>query len=390
MSADSCCFCCEVVLREPYIKCVDCVASVCPRCFSRGAERGPHQSWHSYDVRTDNIPVLEDGWSLRDERRLLDAMLTCGYGNWVDISRKLKRPPEECKDHYDKFHLQTENESFIRAPLPPHLLKITTDQPPRMIVQASGTYNSLRSEIWPEFDTGAAEIDLSQCISPEDCADCDPSMLELCEALQEAMVNIYNDRLRERARKHRVIREHGLVKRYYNYQKRYSALSPFSTILNGYQMDFLMVGLSKAEELRVRFVELCELRTQGIKTRRAAEVMKRLAALRQEQAKNMKNWAPIKMDPKGIHKREMRPLQVTGLPLSERLSNEERELCAQARLVPESFFQFKQILVSECNKQRGLKLAQARKVIKIDVNKTRKLFDFLINTGVIYPPPVED
>jgi len=247
----------------------------------------------------------------------------------------------------------------------------------------------MRSEIWPEFDTGSAEMDLSQCVSPADCADCDPSMLDVSEALQEAMVKIYNDRLRERAKKHQVIRNHGLIQRYYNFQRRYSALSPFAVLLTGFQMDYLLAGLQRAEELRVKIAELCEIRAQGVKTRRAAVLMKKLSALRTEQMKNMKTWAPVKTDLKGLSKREMRPLQVTGLPSSERLTAEERELCAQARLVPESFFQFKQILISECNKQNGIKLAQARKVIKIDVNKTRKLFDFLMSTGVIHPPTDE-
>lgn len=255
------------------------------------------------------------------------------------------------------------------------------------IVQLTGSFNSLRSEIWPEYDTGIAELDVAQCVSPADCAECDPSMLEVCDALQEVMVNVYNGRLRERVRKHQVIRNHGLIQRYFNFQRRFSALSPFANLLTGYQMDFLLAGLSRAEELRVKFSELCEIRTQGITTKKSALLMKKLSAVRAEQVKNMKAWAPIKHDPKGLSKREMRPLQVTGLPLSERLTADERELCAQARLVPESFFQFKQILIAECSKQNGIKLAQARKAIKIDVNKTRKLFDFLMNAGDIHPPP---
>ncbi|XP_065343431.1 transcriptional adapter 2-alpha [Cloeon dipterum] len=387
--SDSPCDCCGGALREPYIACFECPAMVCPRCFSRGAESGPHKSWHSYSVRSDNIPIFEDGWSLRDERLLLDYVQSYGYGNWKDISRKLKRTQEECKTHYDTHHLTTENAAFIKTPLPPHNLKLNTDQPPRMIVQNSGTYNALRSEIWPEADIGAAEIDLANCVSPADCADCDPSMLEVSEALQEAMVNVYNDRLRDRFRRNTVIRNHGLIRRYYNLQKKYSSLSPFSVILNGYQMDYLMAGLARAEELRVKFVKLCELRAQGLRSRKAAELMKTLQSIRQEQIKNMRTWGPLKEETKATTKREMRPLEVVGLPMSERLTIEERDLCAKARLVPECFFMFKDTLVELCEKQKGITLAQARRVIKIDVNKTRKLFDFLKSTNVIYEPAEE-
>ena len=45
--------------------------------------------------------------------------------------------------------------------------------------------------------------------------------------------------------------------------------------------------------------------------------------------------------------------------------------------------EFKRILVNECLKLGCLKLAQARSLIKIDVNKTRKIYDFLHQEGLI-------
>lgn len=58
------------------------------------------------------------------------------------------------------------------------------------------------------------------------------------------------------------------------------------------------------------------------------------------------------------------------------------------RLVPEAFLEFKTLLVNECAKQGYLKLAQARLMIKIDVNKTRKIYDFLISEGMINKNPL--
>jgi transcriptional adapter 2-alpha len=54
--------------------------------------------------------------------------------------------------------------------------------------------------------------------------------------------------------------------------------------------------------------------------------------------------------------------------------------------VPESYLEFQRILVAECKRNLGLKLAQARTLIKIDVNKTRKLYDFLLKEGFIWHP----
>jgi len=53
------------------------------------------------------------------------------------------------------------------------------------------------------------------------------------------------------------------------------------------------------------------------------------------------------------------------------------------RLVPESYLEFKNVLVNECRKQGQLRLAQARMLIKIDVNKTRKIYDFLVSEHFI-------
>ncbi len=59
------------------------------------------------------------------------------------------------------------------------------------------------------------------------------------------------------------------------------------------------------------------------------------------------------------------------------------QMCSSARIFPESYLEFKRILIHECNKQGYLKLMQARNLVKIDVNKTRKVFDFLLQEGHI-------
>lgn len=79
-------------------------------------------------------------------------------------------------------------------------------------------------------------------------------------------------------------------------------------------------------------------------------------------------------------------LDIVGAPGYEKLSEEEKELCSEARLLPETFQEIRSTMVSECERLGGLRLADARPVIKIDVNKTRKLFDFFLRKGVIHKP----
>lgn len=60
------------------------------------------------------------------------------------------------------------------------------------------------------------------------------------------------------------------------------------------------------------------------------------------------------------------------------------QLCASLRLLPEVFLNFKQVLVNECRKNGCVKLVFARNALKIDVNKTRKVYDFLVSEGLIW------
>jgi transcriptional adapter 2-alpha len=57
------------------------------------------------------------------------------------------------------------------------------------------------------------------------------------------------------------------------------------------------------------------------------------------------------------------------------------------RVFPELYLDVRETLVAECAKNGGLRLADARPVVKIDVNKTRKLYDFFIARKLIYKPP---
>ncbi|MGH0188063.1 UNVERIFIED_CONTAM: hypothetical protein FKN15_027726 [Acipenser sinensis] len=82
-------------------------------------------------------------------------------------------------------------------------------------------------------------------------------------------------------------------------------------------------------------------------------------------------------------RRSAPPLNLTGLPGTDKLNEKEKELCQVVRLVPGAYLEYKAALANECRRQGGLRLAQARALIKIDVNKTRKIYDFLIREGYI-------
>lgn len=75
-----------------------------------------------------------------------------------------------------------------------------------------------------------------------------------------------------------------------------------------------------------------------------------------------------------------------GLTNYDKLKKDEQELCSTIRIVPSAYLTYKQLLISENQKMGYLRLADARKLIKIDVNKTRVLYDFLFDHGYVNKP----
>ncbi|KAK8766743.1 hypothetical protein V5799_006481 [Amblyomma americanum] len=341
------CYFCSCVFTDVHILCVDCDPKlpICIRCFSKGAESLTHKNDHRYTVLTTEFQLLCKTWTAGEELKLLDALLECGIGNWSDIAKHVgTHSAKECEAHYLQHYIYAPvgdlkgiapepsyEGSCHLAPVP---YKVSGD-PPRPVlcsqqqVDMAG-YMAARGDFSHEFDNYAemdmTELDFNQC---EDTLD---------RELQLAMVSIYRNRLRERARRKWLVRKHGLV-------------HPLKT-QQSWQRYRNTLGEGTVTLLR-RFMQLLppddfEFMLEGLHRRRSAP-----------------------------------PLDIEGRPGYEKLNNQERELCASLRLIPEVYLHFKALLVSEYEKLGSLRLSNARAIIKIDVNKTRKLYDFLLAEGVV-------
>lgn len=77
---------------------------------------------------------------------------------------------------------------------------------------------------------------------------------------------------------------------------------------------------------------------------------------------------------------------LAGMPGYTRLTDGERKLCSVERIAPQAFIDYKNTLIAENMKMGHLRLADARRLVKIDVNKTRQIYDFLIENGHINRP----
>ncbi|ELR55478.1 hypothetical protein M91_15702 [Bos mutus] len=400
---------CSSYLMEPYIKCAECGPPpffLCLQCFTRGFEYKKHQSDHTYEIMTSDFPVLDPSWTAQEEMALLEAVMDCGFGNWQDVANQMcTKTKEECEKHYMKH--------FINNPLFASTLLITA-----VILALYPIQYFLTSVYFIEEFDNYAEWDLRDIDFVEDDSD-------ILHALKMAVVDIYHSRLKERQRRKKIIRDHGLInlrkfqlmeRRYpKEVQDLYETMRRFARIVGLVEHDKFIESHALEFELRREIKRLQEYRTAGItnfcitnfcsartydhlKKTREEERLKRtmLSEVLQyiQDSSACQQWLRRQADiDSGLSpsvpmtsnsgRRSALPLNLTGLPGTEKLNEKEKELCQMVRLVLGAYLEYKSALLNECNKQGGLRLAQARALIKIDVNKTRKIYDFLIREGYI-------
>ncbi|KAG1863850.1 hypothetical protein F4604DRAFT_1586801 [Suillus subluteus] len=87
------------------------------------------------------------------------------------------------------------------------------------------------------------------------------------------------------------------------------------------------------------------------------------------------------------------PLNLANSPSLHLLTPAEQTLCTQLRIFPKPYLIIKETLVREYARRGGkLRRREARDLVKIDVNKTSRVWDFLVQAGFLKitpdPPPV--
>ena len=106
-----CSICDRNITKSVKILCSECTDDkvfMCLECLRLGktSENHPHhKSDHDFFV-FDNLdfPLLTDDWSALQEIKLVQGIMKCGLGNWVDISEQfvkaMDKTPKECEEHY--------------------------------------------------------------------------------------------------------------------------------------------------------------------------------------------------------------------------------------------------------------------------------------------------
>ncbi|EZA46368.1 Transcriptional adapter 2A [Ooceraea biroi] len=403
---------------------------MCPSCFANGCEINEHKNDHDYVIIKNDFPLTNNNssWIAKQELELLNIVEQCGFGNWTDVARRMQgKSAEECKTHYlqnyidgqalpDLPKIKETRASLFGCEIIPYMYKLhDVEEPPRFDTNTINAkllagYNAARSSFDVNFDNDA---ELLVCDLEYDEFQPHDNEHELGRALQAALAQAYNNRLKERARRRGIIRKHGLIafRRVISWIQRYEStitrpiaerLLIFMQLMDGIEFDSLMEGLHYVGELKNRINKLLEFRQNGLKYFHSVPMFQNLSKLRQESERERKqymnnpeySWKSLLPDgsasssiPGSTQRKTAPPLIVKGLPGYEKLSTEEIELCSVARVIPASYLDFKHLLITENKKCGYLRLAQARVLLKIDVNKTRKIYDFLMEKGYITKPP---
>eukprot|EP00095_Tigriopus_kingsejongensis_P010389 maker-scaffold1615_size33485-snap-gene-0.11 protein:Tk10389 transcript:maker-scaffold1615_size33485-snap-gene-0.11-mRNA-1 annotation:"transcriptional adaptor 2a" len=440
MDSSECCASCYLVLRDPYIQCQECshVTLICTDCFAKGREFKKHRNNHEYSVVKNDFHVLDPDWSAQEEKELVWAVLQRGLDNWEDIAKVLvKKSPTQCRHHFQKYYIENQSGHLLdvwsNRPEPsrrdqPVIFQLSSDVPLRPAHGTTsykdlGGYNAARADFEFEIDNaaerdlGALDYDVMRYAVIEDTIpDCggdadDADAERLLSHLQLSAAQVYNNKLKHRQTRKRIVKEHGLLNkaRVTSLPSTYHALAAsgpqyeqlfkFGRLYCAFDFDFLLEGIQHELHLRQEILHMQDYRRNGLKQFLSTAVFSKLKTKRTKMKRDVPpdrvtDWVYGSVKDKGIGKvlvnsqnrRITIKLDIVGLPGYDKLNDEERTLCSKTRVSPENFLEIRELMIEECRKNQGLSLADARPVFKIDVNKTRRLYDYFLVKGLIHRP----
>ncbi|KAF8590925.1 SWIRM-domain-containing protein [Ramaria rubella] len=104
-----------------------------------------------------------------------------------------------------------------------------------------------------------------------------------------------------------------------------------------------------------------------------------------QEGRRSRDPEPSKVGPSG--RKPVAPLNLANAPSLHLLTAPEQTLCSQLRILPKAYLVIKETLVREFARRGGkLRRREARELVKIDVNKTSRVWDFLVQAGVLRVP----
>ncbi|CAF2130013.1 unnamed protein product [Brassica napus] len=421
----NCDYCQKDITGKIRIKCAVCPDfDLCVECMSVGAEITPHKRDHAYRVMGNlTFPLICPDWSADDEMLLLEGLEIYGMGNWAEVAEHVgTKRKQQCLDHYRNIYL---NSPFFPLPDMSHVAgkskkelqamasSLTVEQhmkeeypfsPPKVKVEDTqkeshtdrsfggkkpvtpgnnslvelSSYNHKREEFDPEYDNDAeqllAEMEFKQNDTPEE------------KKLKLRVLRIFSKRLDERKRRKEFILERNLL--YPNpFEKELSQeekeqcrrLDVFMRFHSKEEHQELLNSVVSEYRMVKRLKDLKEAQMAGCRSTAEAErYLGRKRKRESEEGMNRgKESSPVQASSSYVN-----DLDMIGFNESQLLSESEKRLCSEVKLVPPVYLQMQQVMSHEIFKGNVTKKSDAYSLFKIDPTKVDRVYDMLVKKGI--------
>lgn len=292
-------------------------------------------------------------------------------------------------------------------------------------------YMPRRLEFETEYENDAEQLVKDMVFNEDDS----PEEIDL----KVMVLDIYNSRLDRRMERKNLIFERRWLdfkrmqaierKRQKEEREIYNRTRVFCRLQTEADYELFVKGLVKEQQLRDRIATLQEWRQAGLTTIRQGEQYEREKQSRLAQLKTFVSLSSERMGANGSAQRNAyrsqmatlatsngahyyrdRPTPTHNTPIStptitsaapsggrkpanplnirdaegvHLLTEEEQVLCSTLRIMPRPYLVIKDTILKEYAKLGYMKRRQARSLIKIDVNKTSRIYDFFVESGWI-------
>ncbi|KAL0890239.1 hypothetical protein Bca101_014222 [Brassica carinata] len=434
----NCDYCQKDITGKIRIKCSVCPDfDLCVECMSVGAEITPHKCYHAYRVMENlTFPLICPDWSADDEMLLLEGLEIYGMGNWAEVAEHVgTKSKQQCLDHYRNIYLNSpffplpdmshvagkskkelqamskepvqdkkEQNMKVEYPFSPPKVKVEDTQKESHTDRSFGgkkpvtpgnnslvelsSYNHKREEFDPEYDNDAeqllAEMEFKQNDTPDE------------KKLKLRVLRIFSKRLDERKRRKEFILERNLLypnpseKNLSQEEKvqcrrldvfmRFHSKEEHEDLLHSVVSEYRMVkrlkDLKEAQMAGCRSTAEAE-RYLGRKRKRESEEGMNRGKESSQSAGELGSRPPVQASSSYVN-----DLDLIGFTESQLLSESEKRLCSEAKLVPPVYLQMQQVMSHEIFKGNVTKKSDAYSLFEIDPTKVDRVYDMLVKKGI--------
>ncbi|CAO0796413.1 unnamed protein product [Mucor circinelloides] len=361
------------------------------------------------------------------EQHYLDVYVSSPNWPLPRMNLKFETSEVECRER-KRQRLQQSRGMTPRKPMSsqPNNAKPITSGPSFHEIQG---YMPRRFEFETEYENDAEQFVKDMVFNDDDT--------EEEVDLKVMVLDIYNSRLDRRMERKNLVFERRWLdfkrmqaierKRQKEEREIYNKTRVFCRLQTEADYDMFVKGLVKEQQLRDRIATLQEWRQAGLTTIRQGEHYEREKQNRLAQLKTFVSLSSERTGPSGSAQRNTYRQQLASLatsnganyyrdrpthsastptptitaaapsggrkpanPLNIRdadgvhlLTEEEQVLCSTLRIMPRPYLVIKDTILKEYARLGYMKRRQCRSLIKIDVNKTSRIYDFFVESGWI-------